>query len=214
VWIDHDPEKVVGRVRSLFIAEDVFNGKDVRWHFAIADGEFPDWVARGRGVSVGTKPLHRRAVGSRDRLQRDPRVGLHSHSNHDAANAGAQVSTVRPFEPPAPAAPPARSVTAVRRAPAARTVSRDRYLSRSEVEHLVALAAELDADTLSGLIAQSGTLPHPDGTLQLGVRGLIGVAEMAPSALPRSRSLGLRVANLNGDRSCRDWARAWRSSLP
>ena len=60
VVIDHDPERVVGHVRNVFVGTDVDYGTRVRrWFFAACElSEKPDWLKRGCGVSWSYHSLH------------------------------------------------------------------------------------------------------------------------------------------------------------
>lgn len=59
VVVDHDDDRVVGRVREMWVGEDVDYGTRVRsWHFATCElDERPDWLERGSGVSWSYYPL-------------------------------------------------------------------------------------------------------------------------------------------------------------
>jgi hypothetical protein len=60
VIIDHHDDRVIGRVRDVWVANDVDYGARVRkWHFASCElDEKPDWLRRGSGVSWSYNPLH------------------------------------------------------------------------------------------------------------------------------------------------------------
>ena len=53
VVIDHDEDRAIGRIREVWVANDVDYGARVRkWHFASCElDQKPDWLRRGSGVS-------------------------------------------------------------------------------------------------------------------------------------------------------------------
>ena len=65
VVIDHNSERVVGRVKNVYVWDDVDYGTRVRkWHFAAVElDEKPEWLKRGTGVSWGYHPLHTYPAG-------------------------------------------------------------------------------------------------------------------------------------------------------
>ena len=67
VVIDHDDDRVVDRVKNVYVWDDVDYGTRVRrWHFAACElDEKPDWLKRGSGVSWSYHPLHEYA-GNQD----------------------------------------------------------------------------------------------------------------------------------------------------
>lgn len=101
VQIDHDDDKVIGRVRDLMVLNDICGSRIVRWHCALVDAELPEWVKRGTGVSIGIKPLRSYKVGAVEIVTRGilDEVSVLS-AGYEPRNAGAQVVSVGPYEPP------------------------------------------------------------------------------------------------------------------
>jgi len=66
VVIDHDEQRVIGRVKSVYVWDDCDYGTRVRkWHFAACElDERPDWLKRGSGASWSYHPLHTYAAGN------------------------------------------------------------------------------------------------------------------------------------------------------
>lgn len=102
VLVDHDDEQqVICRVKELSVFDNVYGGRRSRWHFALVEGDLPEWVRAGTGVSIGPKILHRMELAGVEFVRRAvlDEISFLTH-RMKPLNAGAQVMRVSDAVPP------------------------------------------------------------------------------------------------------------------
>ncbi len=102
VVIDHDDDRVVGRIVDLVVTEDMSNGaQPMLWHIARVEGDFPPWVRKGTGASFRHRPIHSMNYGAVESVQSAilDEITICSPS-HEPVDPLAQVTFLRTLDAP------------------------------------------------------------------------------------------------------------------